>query len=192
MPFVKRRFHVKCREDECIKLYELLKDKIPVTEYMEFVITNNGLTIEVYGYDSVIKRMWLSIKDLIKLSKIIVPMRGLYRFNIEQLQKITGKTVSLRILVEVLKRTSHFIDYDRETGEIITDIPLQEILDLIIQIDEYAKRIPDSLKGKTTRYYVIVCGVITGLQPEDIIERSKELGIMVNKDSLWRVNIEWR
>lgn len=178
MPLIKRKIHVPCSGDECIKLYEILKDRIPLISYVELSITSKGLLIEAYGYESDIKDLWIEIKRILKPLREISRKSGLRRYSVDFLVQTTRKTFPPRVLVEVLKRTSHIVEYSSEENIIITNAQSEEITGLIEKIHESLREASDISGNTSTRYYLVASSVLTRLTISEIVNTSLKLGIL--------------
>lgn len=193
MPLVKRRFYVSCREDECLKLYELLKDRIPSVNYVSMELTSRGLFVEVYGYESDIKDLWAEIKGLTGSLKEITRKSGLKRYEVSLLTKIIRKTFPPRILAEVLKRMSYRVEYSGSEDAIVTDAPGEEVTRLAEKIAELNTDAGKHAANTSTRYFIVAGCVLSGLTVEEVIRISAHLGLIEQLEGGKNMlTVDWR
>lgn len=191
MPLVKRRFRVPCRGDECIKLYEYVKEKAPSIEYVEYEVSDNGLIINAYGYESEVKKLWSMVKNYVKVWKGIVEKPGSYR--VDALVKVTRKTFPPEVLVIVLEKQGYFAEYNSGDGVIYTNAGSERVIELINRISELNSIVKDMVKGTATRYFALASSILTGLQPAEVLEVASRLGLAEPSDEgRYALKYEWR
>lgn len=178
MPLVKRRFYVSCKEDECLKLYELLKDRMPSVNYVSMELTGRGLFVEVYGYETDVKDLWAEIKGLTSSLKEITRKSGLRRYEVSLLTKIIRKTFPPRLLAEVLKRMSHRVEYSGDEDVIVTDAPSEDVTRLAEKIAELNAYVGKYAANTSTRYFMVAGCILSGLAVEEMIKISTRLGLI--------------
>lgn len=194
MPLVKRRFFVPCREEECSKLYELVKDRLPPLSHAEFSFTSEGLFIEMYGYETDVKSAWLEIRRVLKsLKEALSARRGLKKHSVELINQTIRKTFPPGLLVEIAKRLGREAVFARGENAILSDMSFEEITRLAELVAENNASLAKISKNTSTRYYLVACVVLTGLPVEEVVEISRSLGLVdVEEDGRVVVKLEWR
>lgn len=193
VPLTKRRFYVPCREDECIKLYELLKDRIPMVSQVTVEITDKGLIVEAFGYETDIKDLWFEIKRTVGPLREITRRSGLRRYSVSLISRIINKTFPPRLLVEVLKKQLYNVEYSGEEDTIVTNADFNEIVrlaDKLADLNNIASRLTSNT---STRYYIAAGSVLTGLDLEDLVRASLELGLLREVgEEKYALTLDWR
>lgn len=193
MPLVKRRFFISCKEEECIKLYEFVKDRLPALSYVELTVTSKGLLVEIYGYESDIKTAWMEIRKIIKSIREVSSTRGLKRYSVEFITQVTKKTFSPELLVEIIKRLGYRAVFLREENTLLSDMDFNNIVILVERIAEQNTMLAKISKNTSTRYYLVACAVLTGLPIEDIIKISRDLDLLfISEDGKVALKSEWK
>jgi hypothetical protein len=193
LPLVKRRFSISCREEECSKLYEIVKDKLPALSHIEFVFTNKGLLIEVYGYESDVKTAWFEIKRTLKaLKEAMTPRSDMRKYSVDLITRITRRTFSPELLVEVIKRMGRRAVYVREENSIFSDMPLEEVTKVAESIAEKNAQLAKTCKNTSTRYFLVACTVISGLPVEDVVRISQEIRLLGQDEGKYIVKSDWK
>jgi hypothetical protein len=194
VPLVKRRFFVPCREEECSKLYELVKDRLPPLSHAEFSFTSEGLFIEMYGYETDVKSAWLEIRRVLKsLKEALSARRGLKKHSVELINQTIRKTFPPGLLVEIAKRLGREAVFARGENAILSDMSFEEITRLAELVAENNASLAKISKNTSTRYYLVACVVLTGLPVEEVVEISRSLGLVdVEEDGRVVVKLEWR
>jgi len=178
LPLIKRRFHIPCREDECLKLYELLKERLPPVSYVSIELTNKGLLVEAYGYESDVKQLWIEAKKLIGPLKEVWGKSGLKKYEVDLLARIARKTLPPRVLVEVLRKMLYVAEYDDNSNAITTNAPRDEVLKLAEKVAELNTIVGKYAANTSTRYFIIAGSVLSGLDPEEVVRISMSLGLL--------------
>ncbi|MCY0868476.1 MAG: DUF2067 domain-containing protein [Desulfurococcus sp.] len=190
MPLVKRRFRVPCRGERCLELYEALKERIPPLSYLELEVTDNGIIVNAYGYEVDVKKLWRELKSFAGLKRGEVH-QGLNSYRVDMIVKASGVTFPLEVLLLVLKAQGYTASIVENT--LYTNAGVDHVVNTARRISELNTMVKSVVKGKAARYYVVASAVALGLQLEDVIQRSLELGVMEADDSgLYVLRKEWR
>lgn len=193
MPLVKRRIYVPCREEECFKLYELLKDKIPPLSYARFDITEKGLLIEAYGYESDVKSLWFELRRILApLKEAMNRSRRSKKYGVELIARTIRKTFPPGILVEVLKRRGYYAEFDSKESTITSDAPFDEIMDIAGKIADVNVQAGKVARNTSTRNYIVTLSVLTGLTVDDVVRLSVEYGVLGENNGKFVVREDWR
>lgn len=193
MPLVKRRFYITCAEDECFKLYELVKDKIPAVSHVTIEITSRGLLVEAYGHETDVKELWYEIKRVVGPLKEAMRKPGLKKYSVSLIVKTIHRTISPRILVEVLKRSSYSARYIDEEDAIYTNASFEEIVRYAERIAMLNEEVGRYVSTTSTRYYMIAACALSNLSISDVVKISIELGLIRQVDeSRYVLNRDWR
>ncbi len=195
MPLIKRFFYIPCKGEECFKLAELIKEKIPSVEYIDITIEEDGLYIIMYGYKTDIKYAWEYIRRLVSSykSSITTLKGGVKRIKIEYLVEKIRKTFPPIVLVEILERLGYKAGLNQDKTEIYTDAPLELIEEIVNKIWEVINVIKYDVRGTTTKYFVVVLSIVLKMEPEQVLSRAHSMGIMdKDEEGKYRIKKEWR
>ncbi len=194
MPLIKRRFFIQCIGEECFKLAELIREKAPLVEQMDIMITDKGLYITMYGYKSDIRNAWKYVQGLVTSYKSAVTEQGGYRrVKIDYLVEKIGHTFPPRLLAEILKLMGYSTEYDRERNEIRTSAPLDKIEEIVKRIISIMESIKFDVSGTTSKYYVIASSILSNLPINEVYEKGLEFDhLYVDEDGKYRIKLEWR
>ncbi|MEM4557459.1 MAG: DUF2067 domain-containing protein [Desulfurococcaceae archaeon] len=192
VPLVKRRIHLPCREEECFKLYELLKDKIPSLSYLRFDITEKGLLIEAYGYETDIKSLWFELKRTLGvLREAMSKSKRSRKYSVELITRTIRKTFSPAILVEVLKRKGYQAEFISEENVVVSDALFEEVLNIAEKIADYNMQASRIAKNTSTRNYIVACSALTGLSIDDVVKVSVNMGILEEENGKYVLREHW-
>ncbi len=195
MPLIKRFFYIPCRGEECFKLAELIREKIPSVEYLDITIEEDGLYITMYGYKTDIKYAWEYIRMLVSSykSSITTLRGGIKRIKIAYLVEKTRKTFPPIVLVEILERLGYKAGLNQEKTEIYTDAPTELIEEIVNKIWEVINAIKYGVRGTTSKYFVVVSSIVLKMDPEQVLSRAYSMGIMdKDEEGKYRIKKEWR
>lgn len=195
MPLIKRFFYIPCRGEECFKLAELIKEKIPSVEYVDITIEEDGLYITMYGYKTDIKYAWEYIRRLVSSykSSITTLRGGIKRIKIEYLVEKTRKTFPPIVLVEILEHLGYKAGLNQDKTEIYTDAPTELIEEIVNKIWEVINAIKYDVRGTTSKYFVVVSSIVLKMDPEQVLSRAYSMGIMdKDEEEKYRIKKEWR
>ncbi len=195
MPLIKRFFYIPCRGEECFKLAELIREKIPSVEYLDITIEEDGLYITMYGYKTDIKYAWEYIRRLVSSykSSITTLRGGIKRIKIAYLVEKTRKTFPPIVLVEILERLGYKAGLNQEKTEIYTDAPTELIEEIVNKIWEVINAIKYDVRGTTSKYFVVVSSIVLKMDPEQVLSRAYFMGIMdKDEEGKYRIKKEWR
>ena len=195
MPLIKRFFYIPCRGEECFKLAELIREKIPSVEYLDITIEEDGLYITMYGYKTDIKYAWEYIRRLVSSykSSITTLRGGIKRIKIAYLVEKTRKTFPPIVLVEILERLGYKAGLNQEKTEIYTDAPTELIEEIVNKIWEVINAIKYGVRGTTSKYFVVVSSIVLKMDPEQVLSRAYSMGIMdKDEEGKYRIKKEWR
>ena len=151
------------------------------------------LFITISGTYSEIKMVQALIKELVKdiLSREGV-RRGLKVFSEKDIIRLIRRTVSLEVLCIVLKE----LGYETKYNEVEKTIETNAQEEIVRSTAERIVKAIDELKFKTTstsvKRYLSVLYAITGIDLEDIIARSLDLGLLKEENNKLYMNKEWR
>lgn len=193
MPLVKRRFHIPCRGDECLKIYELLKDYMGSIMYAELRITSKGLVMETYSYETDIKNFWIYIRRLIGSLREASGRMGMHKYSVELLTKMSRATFPPRLLVELLRRLNYSAEFSSEESAIITNASIEKVLELIGKIVELNSRARELAETTSARYYLVACSILTGKPLTEVVKLSLSAGIIKSSDKgKYSLELNWR
>ncbi|WP_440060242.1 DUF2067 family protein [Thermogladius sp. 4427co] len=189
MPLSKKVYRIKCVDEPCEKLAEAIGDRISLLGEYNIRIENNYIIIELYGYESDIKKAWFKIKSLLG-----VPAKGgkgLAGYRLDYFFRELGATFSPRILVEVLKRRGFVVETGEDASIIYTNAGREIVVDIARRIIELSNNIPKDVKGSSTRYYLVTLGVLTGVSIQELVDKAVELGHIRRDREGLRLAVEW-
>lgn len=176
-----------------MKLYELLKDRIPPMEYVSFEVTNKGLTIEAYGYETDIKALWFEIRKLLSpLREVMSKSKQSRRYNIDLIVRMIRKTFPPIVLVEVLKRKGCFAELAIGENAVVSDASLDEITETAAKIADVNLQALKVAKNTSARYYITALSVLSGLSVDDVVKFSTENGFLSEEEGSYVLKLDWR
>lgn len=191
MPPSKNAIFISCRPDICAKIIERL-DELPPVEYIEYELTNGGLRLTVYGYPSEIKELKAKLRNLVKLLLSQGPeKRGLRRYSVIGIAKEISSTFPIQPLLLVLRKRGFVAEYDKESGELVTDAPSDALRGIALALSKAVTSLRAPLRGTAAKYFVVTCSILTGLPAEEIVGRSLELGMLEEGDEGLSLKMEW-
>ncbi|MEM1719666.1 MAG: DUF2067 family protein [Desulfurococcaceae archaeon] len=193
MPLIKRRFYVPCKEDECLKLYELLKDRMPSINYISMQLTGRGLLLEAHGYESDIKDLWIEVKRLVGPLKEITRKAALRKYPISLVAKMIRKTFPPKLLMEILRRMNYTAEHLSDEDSIVTNAPLEVILRLAERIADLNPEATRLAANTSTRYYIIAGCILSEMSLEGVVGLSADLNILKrSEDGRHVLVVDWR
>lgn len=193
MPFTKRRFVIPCREEECLKIYDLLKDKIPLVNQVLIEFTKSGILIEAYGYETDIKNLWYEVKKTTRSLREIERGIGLRRYSISLISRIIHDTFPPRLLVEALKKMHYSAEYSDEGDVIVSNADLETVVKTASKISELNKITSRRASNTSTRYFLISASTVTDLEVEKVVKKAIELGLLEEVDEGKVIlRLDWR
>lgn len=193
MPLVKRKLYVPCRDDECLKIYELLRDRMPSISYISMELSEKGLLIEAYGYESDIRDLWVEIKRIIGPLKEITRRSGLRKYNVSLITRAIRKTFPPRLLAEVLRRMHYTAEYSGEEDAIVTNAPYEEVLKVVEKLVALNEEVGKVAANTSTRYYLVASCTLAELPVEDVLKLSADMGLLTRTESgKWILTKDWR
>jgi len=194
MPLVKRFFYIPCRGEECLKLAEVIREKVPAVEQMDITVSDAGLYITMFGYETDVKNAWKYLRHLIGIYRSAVKAQhGVLRVKVEYLVAKIRRTFPPRLLVEILKRMGFRAEFDKEAVEIKTNAPLDKIEELTKTIVKYIDEIKFTVRGTTTKYYVVSAAILSGLPVSEVLSIGLKLGhLKLDEDDKYVIQIDWR
>ena len=184
---------IPCREDECLKLYELAKDKLPATSYVEFQLTSKGLVIEAYGYETDVKALWFELKKLLPpLKEALSTSKKVKKYEVGLVAKIIQKTFPPLVLVEVLKHKGYHARFLGESNSIESNASLEEVLEVASKVAELNIEAGKISRNTSTRYYIAALSALTGLPVEEVARLSVKHGLLREEGGVYVVTLDWR
>lgn len=176
MPLIKKSFIIPCSGEECIELSNSLLENIGGAGTVTIETRRNHIVVSIYGYKSDIKEVWMIIKNLVGGRREFQKMaKGFIKIGLNHLTKMLRKTVPPKLLVEILRKSGYRADYDEDESIITTNAPLEELRRIAEALSDVYLGIGSICKGTSTRYYLAALTVLTGSEPERIIENAEKL-----------------
>jgi len=193
LPLVKRKLFIPCSGEECLKLYELLRDKMPPVNYVSLNLMDKGLLIEVYGYETDVKETWFLIKRLLAPLKEASKKSGLRRISVDLISKSIHGTFPLRALIEVLRRMNYLVEYSVEENTIVTNASFEVVVSIASRIASLNSEASKVASNTSTRYYLASASIIAGLSIDKVIEVSLTIGFLTQDQSgKYVLTRDWR
>ena len=178
--------HVRDDREKEEFLREIQRLNLPAFIYVHGKL--NDLKINVQGTKDEIREAIRKIREIHNRvrAKLYPDRRGLYRYNIDDLFRDAGASVSTPILMrtlEMLNETAELKD-----GELITSMPWEEIVELVRELGEGLGEV--SLQTtRQIREVVLPVSVAFGLPPEEVIERLVELNLAEWKEDKFKYEL---
>ena len=178
--------HVKDDREKEEFLREVQRLNLPAFIYVHGKL--NDLKINVQGTKDEIREAIRKIREIHNRvrAKLYPDRRGLYRYNIDDLFRDAGASVSTPILMrtlEILNETAELKD-----GELVTSMPWEEIVELIRKLGEGLGEI--SLQTtRQIREVVLPVAVTRELDPEELLDVLVELGLAEWKEDKFKYEL---
>ncbi len=182
-----------CSETECLKLYELLKEKAPSVNYMSMEVMDKGLLIEVYGYETDVKDLWFELKKITAPLKEITRKTGMRKYSVSILAKMIHRSFPPRLLVEVLRRMNYRAEYVEEEDIIASNAPLEVVASTAERVADLNKEVGKSAASTSTRYFMVAACTLTNLPLNEVIKYSFEHGLLrALQENKYVLAMDWR
>jgi len=192
LPLIKRSFFIKCRGEDCLKLAEMIREKMPSVEQVEVVFKNDGLYITMYGYKSDVQNAWRYLKSILPMFKPVTKDKGCIRINLDYLFKKLKNTFPPRLIVEILSIKGFKADYDDERNELVTNAGMDIVEEYALKIIELMNEVKYRVKGTTTKYYVVASAILTNQSIDEVINIGLNMNHLTIVDDKPCLRIEWR
>jgi len=194
MPFTKRFFYVPCKGEECFKLAEVIREKAPAVEQVDISISDHGLYIVMYGYESDVKSAWRYVRSLVASYKSAVKTKhGLTRVKVEYIVSKVRRTFPPRLLVEVLKRMGYRAELSEDSSSIETNAPVEKLEELADLIAKRADEVRYEVRGTATKYYVVAASILSGKPVSEVLNIGVALGhLKLDENEKYSIVVEWR
>lgn len=194
MPLIKREFFIQCRGDECFKIAELISENAPQVELIDIDISDHGLRIKIYGYKSDIKRVWNTIKQLLRIyqTPYITGHGRIRRIPIQYIVGRIKRTFPPSLLVFILKKKGYRASLSEDNEEILSDAEPDHVIEIASRIADLTQRIRNITRGTSTKYFIIAASILLDKDPEYIVNKALEKGILERIEDKIRVRKEWR
>lgn len=193
MPIIKRAFFISCREEECLKLADLIKDNISTLEAL-IDVKDYGIEIVLYGYKTDVRRAWEKIKQIVSFYKELTQATRskVKRIPVSHIVSLTKKTFPPTLLAEILARKGYRSRY--ASGVIETDADLEVLKSIVEKISEVYERIKYSVRGTTTKYFITASSILLDLDPDYVIDECLKTGLLKvsGEEDKPKLAKEWR
>ena len=178
--------HVRDDREKEEFLKEIQRLNLPAFIYVHGKL--NDLKINVQGTKDEIREAVRKIREIHTRvrAKLYPDRRGFYRYNVDDLFREAGASVSTPILMktlEMLNETAELRD-----GELVTSMPWEEMVGLVERLGEVLAEI--SLQTtRQIREVVLPVSVVLGIPPEEVIERLVDLGLAEWKEDKFKYEL---
>ncbi|WP_457750763.1 DUF2067 family protein [Thermococcus sp.] len=178
--------HVKDDREKEEFLREIQRLNLPALIYIHGKL--NDLKINVQGTKEEIREAIRKIREIhnrVK-AKLYPDRRGFYRYNIDDLFRDAGASVSTPILMKTLEMLNERVEL--KDGELITSMPWEEIVELIRKLGEGLGEI--SLQTtRQIREVVLPMAVTRELDPEELLDVLVELKLAEWKEDKFKYEL---
>jgi len=178
--------HVKDDREKEEFLREIQRLNLPAFIYVHGKL--NDLKINVQGTKDEIREAIRKIREIhnrVK-AKLYPDRRGLYRYNIDDLFRDAGASISMPILMKTLEMLNERAEL--KDGELITSMPWEEIVELIRKLGEGLGEI--SLQTtRQIREVVLPVAVTRELDPEELLDVLVELKLAEWKEDKFKYEL---
>ncbi|NJE84691.1 DUF2067 domain-containing protein [Thermococcus sp. CX2] len=178
--------HVQDDREKEEFLKELQKLRLPAFIYVHGKL--NDLKINIQGTKEEIREATYKIKEIHNRvrAKLYPDRRGLYRYNLDDLFRGAGASVSTPILVKTLELLGETVEV--KNGELVTSMPWEEIIKLVGRLGEYLGDV--SLQTtRQIREVILPVAIRYNLDPEEVIDILLELGLAEWKEDKFKYEL---
>ncbi|ASJ08896.1 hypothetical protein A3L11_06520 [Thermococcus siculi] len=178
--------HVRDDREKEEFMRELQRLRLPAFIYVHGKL--NDLKINVQGTKDEIREAIRKIREIHHRvrAKLYPDRRGLYRYNIDDLLREAGASVSTPILLKTLELLGETVEL-RE-NELITSLPWEEMVAVTERLGSYLSDISFNTT-RQIREVVLPAAVAYDLDPEDVIETLIDLGAAEWKEDKFKYEL---
>ncbi|MCE4611392.1 MAG: DUF2067 domain-containing protein [Desulfurococcales archaeon] len=170
------------------KLVERLSKALK-TSMVRLEVRGPKLIVELQGDSASVRTSLARLKSIVS-ELTVKSRRGLNLYPPNLIYREVELAVPLDVVAEVLKSSGYKAQHTSEGLE--TNAPLEEVL----RISEAVANALESIKAlpltTSTRKAVTAASVVTGLPPEEVVERGLQAGVIVEEHDKVIVKGSWR
>ncbi|MCD6189350.1 MAG: DUF2067 family protein [Thermococcus sp.] len=165
---------------------ELQKLELPAFIYVHGKL--NSLKINIQGTKDEIREAMQKVRDIHQRvrSRLYPDRRGFYQYNIDDIFREAGTSVSIPILLKTLELLGEKVEL--RDNRLISSLPWSEIVELTKKL---GKALSD-IALQTTRQIrevVLPIAVAFELDPEDVLDTALELGVAEYKEDKFKYEL---
>ncbi|ANF23097.1 DUF2067 family protein [Thermococcus piezophilus] len=178
--------HVQDDREKEEFLKELQRLRLPAFIYVHGKL--NDLKINIQGTKEEIRETTYKIKEIHNRvrAKLYPDRHRLYHYNLDDLFRGAGASVSTPILVKTLELLGETVEV--KNGELVTSMPWEEIIKLVGMLGEYLGDV--SLQTtKQIREVILPVAIRYNLDPEEAIDILLELGLAEWKEDKFKYEL---
>ncbi len=178
--------HVQDEREKEEFFRELQKLRLPAFIYVHGKL--NDLKINIQGTKDEIREATYRIKEIHKRvrAKLYPDRRGFYRYNVDDLFRECGTSVSLPILLKTLELLGEHAEV--KEGELVTSMPFEELKGVVGKLGEYLA----DLSYRTTkqiREVILPVSVAREMEPEEVLDMLVELTLAEWKEDKFKYEL---
>ncbi len=178
--------HVQDEREKEEFFRELQKLRLPAFIYVHGKL--NDLKINIQGTKDEIRETTHKIREIHNRvrAKLYPDKRGFYRYDVDDLFRECGTSVSTPVLVKTIELLGEHVEILE--GELITSLPFEELKETVSELGEYLS----DLSHRTTkqiREVVLPISVAMGMEPEEVLDMLVELALAEWKEDKFKYEL---
>ncbi|EHR79400.1 hypothetical protein OCC_07751 [Thermococcus litoralis DSM 5473] len=178
--------HVKddIEKEELMK--ELQKLELPAFIYVHGKL--NSLKINIQGTKDEIREAMQKVRDIHQRvrSRLYPDRRGFYQYNIDDIFREAGTSVSVPILLKTLELLGEKAEL--RDNRLISSLPWNEIVELTKKLGEALSEVALQTT-RQIREVVLPIAVAFELEPEEVLDIALELGVAEYKEDKFKYEL---
>jgi len=178
--------HVKddIEKEELMK--ELQKLELPAFIYVHGKL--NSLKINIQGTKDEIREAMQKVRDIHQRvrSRLYPDRRGFYQYNIDDIFREAGTSVSVPILLKTLELLGEKAEL--RDNRLISSLPWNEIVELTKKLGEALSEVALQTT-RQIREVVLPIAIAFELEPEDVLDIALEVGVAEYKEDKFKYEL---
>ncbi|USS40701.1 DUF2067 family protein [Thermococcus aggregans] len=166
---------------------ELQKLELPAFIYVHGKL--NSLKINIQGTKDEIREAMQKVREIHQRvrSRLYPDKRGFYQYNIDDIFREAGTSVSIPILIRTLELLGEKVEL-KDSNRLITSLPWKEIVELTKKLGKALSEIALQTT-RQIREVVLPIAVVFELDPEEVLDLALELEVAEYKEDKFKYEL---
>lgn len=174
---VEKVLYVECdKPDFCIELIEKVDEELSAQATVYAEMRGSKILFRIVGFEPNVQRTMIKLREIINLVKRLRTARPRAGISAEELAKFARRAVPLDVLAKVLRVQGVYAEVRGPT--IYADTDLNTLISLAQALGEALEKLSKMPLGHGLKKLVAAAMVLTGLNPMQILQRAKEIGVV--------------